>query len=161
MVATSGVVTAVGLFYPDELIEWTTGDGDGGVGGLGGDPADVGLIGDNGANSFFLPASNTSDIVNIETTSNVFRAGLWGFRIDTPFILFPCMLFFVCLFVCLFLCSLLFELQCPKKKFVWLAQHQHQLILLLHFTASSPVNQGDDSSGSGSGDTDDGERPVR
>ena len=84
-------MTSICLIYPEDLIEWTTGDGDGGMGGLGGDPADVGLMAPASLsnNSFFLPDSNTSDIVDIESTTNVMLDGLWIFRADGEAVSFP------------------------------------------------------------------------
>ena len=73
------------------MIQWTTGDRDGGVNGTGGDPADVGFIGDNGSNPFFLPASNTSDLVDLDTTSNVGIPGQWVFQVDEITISSPSM----------------------------------------------------------------------
>ena len=89
-IATDGNVTSVYMLYPENLIEWTTGDSDGGVGGLGGDPADVGLVSQDPAASFFFPnISNTSEVADIESTSNVGIAGLWIFRADGPYIISP------------------------------------------------------------------------
>lgn len=59
------------------------------MGGLGGDPADVGLISADPAESYFLPISNTSDVVDIEPTTNVGIGGLWLFRVDNPYVIFP------------------------------------------------------------------------
>ena len=70
------------LLYPDNLIEWTTGDSDGGVGGLGGTPAEVGLVSEDPFNSVFIEFTNASDIVDIELTSNVGIDGLYIFRVD-------------------------------------------------------------------------------
>ena len=82
MLGTDGNISFAFLFYADEMIEWTTGDADGGIGGLGGDPADVGFIDDGGVNSFFIPGSNTSDILNVDTTTNVGLPGAWLFQVD-------------------------------------------------------------------------------
>lgn len=84
-------MTAVFFLYPEDLIEWTTGDNDRGTGGLGGDPADVGFIAPEAisSNSFFLPLSNTSDVVDIESSSNVLIEGLWIFRADNETLMFP------------------------------------------------------------------------
>lgn len=103
-IATNGEVTTVLLLYPEDLIEWTTGDSDGGVGGLGGDPADVGLIAPDAIsnNSFLLPFSNTSFVREIESTGNVFSEGLWMFRADSETVIFPGEKLVVCLVVCLF-----------------------------------------------------------
>ena len=71
------------------MIQWTTGDSDGGVGGLGGDPADVGLVSEDPDASYFLGISNTSEVVDIESTGNFEVSGLWVFRADQSFIIFP------------------------------------------------------------------------
>ena len=91
MVATNGDVTSVVLLYPEDLIEWTTGDSNGGMGGLGGDPADVGLLAPDSisSNSFFLPLSNTSDVVDIESSTNVQVDGMWIFGVDNETLRFP------------------------------------------------------------------------
>ena len=81
-------VTFVGLLYADDMIEWTTGDADGGVDGLGGDPADVGFIDDNSVH-FGLPGSNTSDVLTLDSRSNVGMPGLWVFRADGENITVP------------------------------------------------------------------------
>lgn len=84
-------MTSVLLLYPEDLIEWTTGDSDGGTGGLGGDPADVGFIAPESisGNSFFLPLSNTSDVVDIESSTNVDVDGMWIFGADGESLTFP------------------------------------------------------------------------
>ena len=92
MLGTDGNISFAFLLYADEMIEWTTGDADGGNGGLGGDPADVGFVDDSdGSNSFFIPGSNTSDIRNVDTTTNVGLPGGWLFRVDGESISNPSM----------------------------------------------------------------------
>jgi hypothetical protein len=82
VLATDGNSSFALLLYADGLIEWTTGDNDGGIGGLGGDPADVGFINDDRTNKFLIPASNTSEIINVDVLSNVGIPGQWIFQID-------------------------------------------------------------------------------
>ena len=82
MLVTDGDSSLALLLYADGLIEWTTGDSDGGMDGLGGDPADVGFINSDPFDEFFIPDSNTSNIVNIDDLSNVGTAGLWIFQVD-------------------------------------------------------------------------------
>lgn len=89
MIGTNGYITSVCLFYPEDLIEWTTGDSNGGSGGLGGDPADVGLISEDPAASYLLGISNTDEVVDIESTGNLDVNGLWVFRADGPLVIFP------------------------------------------------------------------------
>lgn len=72
------------------MIQWMTGDADGGVNGLGGDRADVGFVSENSMNSFFLPASNTSAVLMLDSMSNVGMGGLWIFRMDQDAIIQPC-----------------------------------------------------------------------
>ena len=81
-VATNGDQSFVALLYADEMIEWMTGDADGGMNGLGGDRADVGLVSELPTNSFFLPASNTSAVLMLDSMSNVDLDGFWVFRTD-------------------------------------------------------------------------------
>ena len=88
MLATDGNTTAVFLLYPENLIEWTTGDADGGSGGLGGTPAEVGLVSEDPLESYFVFV-NSSDVVDIESSSNVEVAGLWIFRVDESSVIFP------------------------------------------------------------------------
>ena len=71
------------------MIQWMTGDADGGVNGLGGDRADVGFVSDDPSNRFFLPASNTSAVLMLDSTTNVGLGGLWLFRVDQDVISQP------------------------------------------------------------------------
>ena len=83
VLATDGSRTFVALLYADNLLQWMTGDRDGGGGGLGGDRADVGFIGDDPNNVFYLPASNTSAVLQLDSTSNVGIGGLWLFEVGS------------------------------------------------------------------------------
>ncbi len=98
MIGTNGELTSVCLFYPEDLIEWTTGDSDGGSGGLGGNPASVGLVAEDQAASYFFNISGTNEVVEIESTGNLGVNGLWVFRVDGPNIIFPgaLLLLFLC-----------------------------------------------------------------
>lgn len=62
-------------------LEWTTGSASGGIGGLGGTPAQAGYDAGNGVNFLELPGSFSSDVLNLQNTSNVGTAGLWQFAI--------------------------------------------------------------------------------
>ncbi|CAH1272490.1 SUSD2 [Branchiostoma lanceolatum] len=66
-------------------ITWTTGTASDGNAytGLGGTPAKVGFNAGDGIQFFCTDASQTEDIVNVETTSNVNTPGRWVFRIDS------------------------------------------------------------------------------
>ena len=78
---SAGTETLVILLYPENGINWTTGDGDLGMNGLGGNPATVGLI--NIQEAFEVPQSGTPGIVNIESSSNVGVPGVFVFRVDS------------------------------------------------------------------------------
>ena len=68
--------------YADGEIQWTTGDADGGINGLGGNPAQVGFNGGDGTDFGVIPISRTADIVDIESTSNVGVPGMYIFKIS-------------------------------------------------------------------------------
>ena len=68
--------------YADGEIQWTTGDASGGSGGFGGTPAQVGFNAGDGLRFANVPDSQTVEIVNITSTSNVDRPGVWMFRVD-------------------------------------------------------------------------------
>ena len=68
--------------YADGQIRWTTGTASGGRDGVGGTEAQVGFNAGDGVRFFSVPGSQTSDIINIDTTSNVGVAGVWVFRVD-------------------------------------------------------------------------------
>ena len=80
VLATDGDRSYALFLYED--IQWTTSSDSGGVGGLGGNPAIVGFNAGDGVRSVEIPDSNTNEIVNIETTSNIGVPGLWVFRVD-------------------------------------------------------------------------------
>ena len=72
------------FLYADGEMQWTTGDADGGIDGLGGNPAQVGFNRGDGTTSSVIPTSGTTD-VDIDTTSNVGVGGMYIFRIsDNP-----------------------------------------------------------------------------
>ena len=80
-VLVSGVKESFVIFlYPDERIQWTTGDGSHGVNGFGGIRAIAGI--NAGVNSIIIPGSSSPSIVNIEKTSNVDIPGTWMFKVD-------------------------------------------------------------------------------
>jgi hypothetical protein len=66
-----------------DRLEWTTGDASGGIGGLGGTPAQAGFDAGDGVNFFTIPGSQTAAVLNLQNTSNVSQAtpGLWSFAI--------------------------------------------------------------------------------
>ena len=68
--------------YADGEIQWTTGDASQGMNGLGGIEAQVGFNAGDGERYANVPGSQTRDILNIDTTSNIGIAGVWLFRVD-------------------------------------------------------------------------------
>ncbi|GCC20590.1 hypothetical protein chiPu_0019153 [Chiloscyllium punctatum] len=75
--------TSFAMFnYAD--IYWTTGTASGGdpLTGVGGSAAQAGFNGGDNNHFFSLPTSRTSEMMNIEETSNVNFPGRWIFRID-------------------------------------------------------------------------------
>ena len=73
--------------YADGEIQWTTGDSsaDGGVNGLGGNPAQVGFNRGDGTDFGVIPISGTANVIDIASTSNVGVDGMYIFRIsDDP-----------------------------------------------------------------------------
>ena len=78
---SDGIQSFTFFHYADGKIEWTTGD-ETGLNGLGGEPAQVGY--DAGDDIWFYntPASGTTDILSVTTTSNVGVGGVWAFRLD-------------------------------------------------------------------------------
>ncbi|XP_041030218.1 alpha-tectorin [Carcharodon carcharias] len=75
--------TSFAMFnYAD--IYWTTGTASGGdpLTGVGGSAAQAGFNGGDTSHFFSLPTSRTSEMMNIEETSNVNFPGRWIFRID-------------------------------------------------------------------------------
>ncbi len=69
------------FLYADDLIEWAMGDRDD-------DPADIGFT-DVIEESVYIPVSNTSDVINVATTSNIGIPGVWIFQIDSASIIVP------------------------------------------------------------------------
>merc|ERR1712065_130653 len=63
-------------------IQWTTGDFSGGSGGLGGTEAQVGFDAGDDVNFFNLPESQSPDIINIASDSNVGVPGMFVFKVS-------------------------------------------------------------------------------
>ena len=82
VLATDGLLSFVIFLYADGEIQWTTGEASGGTNGLGGIPAQVGFDAGDGIRYFAVPGSQTDEIINIASTSNVGIPGMWIFRID-------------------------------------------------------------------------------
>ena len=82
MLATDGTETYAVFLYADGLIQWTTGDNDGGVDGLGGTLAQFGFNSGDGVDFAAIPASGMVDIINIASASNAGVPGVWEFQIS-------------------------------------------------------------------------------
>ena len=82
VLATDGRVSFVIFLYPRGGIQWTTGDASGGIGGLGGIPAQAGINAGDGIRYTSVPGSLSADIVNIEEGSNIMQTGLYMYRVD-------------------------------------------------------------------------------
>ena len=83
---SDGPFTFVMFLYADGLIQWTTGDASDGINGFGGTPAQGGFNAGDGVRFFSIPGSQTADIINIATTSNIGIPGMWIFRVDLSMI---------------------------------------------------------------------------
>ena len=81
---TETTETMVMFLYPEDGIQWTTGDADGGTNGLGGNPAEVGLTSPFG--NLFIPESGTDAIVDIEALTNIGVPGVFVYRVDADFL---------------------------------------------------------------------------
>ena len=79
---TDGTLSFAMFLYADGEIQWTTGSASGGSGGFGGTPAQVGFDAGDGERFFSVPGSQTNDIVNIDTTTNVGVPGVWMFQVN-------------------------------------------------------------------------------
>ena len=69
------------FLYADGLIQWTTGDADGGTNGLGGNPAQIGVNSGDGE-SAVIGISGTSDVINAASTSNIGEDGVYVIKIS-------------------------------------------------------------------------------
>ena len=82
----NGAILPAGDFdieFRYNTLQWTTGDASGGTGGLGGTPAQAGFDAGDGVNFFTLPGSQTSDVLQLASTTNIpgGPAGLWVFSV--------------------------------------------------------------------------------
>jgi len=64
------------------MVQWTTGDNNDGVNGLGGTPAQVGINKGDGKEFSVFDGSYTNDITNIVNGSNVDIPGVYVIRIS-------------------------------------------------------------------------------
>ena len=82
MLATNAMGETFAIFlYADGLIQWTTGDADGGTNGLGGNPAQIGVNSGDGE-SAVIGISGTSDVINAASTSNIGEDGVYVIKIS-------------------------------------------------------------------------------
>ena len=66
-------------------MQWATGDADGGVDGLQGNPAQVGFNRGDGTDFGVIPLSGTNQILDVTSNSNVNVGGMYIFKIsDNP-----------------------------------------------------------------------------
>ena len=87
--------------YAEGRIQWTTGDRSGGLHGLGGTEALVGIDAGDCINHVTVPGSRTSDIINITRTSNVGIPGVWMFQVGRGMYLCTMVtLHSVCMYMC-------------------------------------------------------------
>ena len=104
VLAVSGTQTYTIYLYADGLIQWTTGDDGGGIGGLGGAPALVGYNAGDGMISYTLPGSQTDAIIGVASVSNVGVPGMLVFRLDQDDVVFPpCSEYFLGKLFCVYL----------------------------------------------------------
>ena len=77
---TNGVHSFAINNYEDDGINWSSVESLGSGNGLTGTAAQAGFNDGYGINYFLVPGSNTPDIINISSTSNVGIPGKWIFR---------------------------------------------------------------------------------
>ena len=77
------------FLYADGLIQWTSGDDSDGVGGLGGNPAHIGVNAGDGRTFITHEYSFTANVLNIANSrvpseeSRVERSGMLVYRVDS------------------------------------------------------------------------------
>ena len=82
VLTTNGRRSFAIFLYADGGIHWTTGDASEGNGGFGGTPAQVGFNAGDGERFANITSSQTPDVVNVDSTTNVDTPGVWIFRVD-------------------------------------------------------------------------------
>ena len=87
MLAISGNHSYVIYLYADGLIQWTTSDNQGGIGGISGSGAHLGYSRFNIA-VFLLSGSSSCDIIRIASRSNVNVPGMFVFKLDEVYPVF-------------------------------------------------------------------------
>ena len=89
VLARSGNQSYAIYLYADGLIQWTASIDQGGINGSGGNAALVGYNAGDELTSFKVPGSQTDNILNIVSTSNIGFPGVWVFRLDEDDVIFP------------------------------------------------------------------------
>ena len=79
VLATDGYKSFVIFLYAYGRIQWTTGDDDGGVGGLGGSEAAAGIY--FYRRTIRIPGSSTPQIIKIDENSNIGVPGMWIYKL--------------------------------------------------------------------------------
>ena len=82
ILATDNIKSYAIFQYADGLIQWTTGDSAGGIQGLNGTQAQIGLNSGDNTSYVNVPGSRTPAIINITRTSNVQVPGQWIFQLQ-------------------------------------------------------------------------------
>ena len=89
VLARSGNESYAIYLYADGLIQWTASVDQGGENGFGGNAALVGYNAGDEITSFKVPGSQTDNILNIVSTSNIGVPGVLVFRLDEDDIFLP------------------------------------------------------------------------
>lgn len=82
VLATDGKESYALFLYADNEIQWTTGDADGGINGLGGIPAQVGFNKGDGTGFMTINNSRTKQIIKIASAGNINLPGILVFKIN-------------------------------------------------------------------------------
>ena len=82
VLATDGKESYAIFLYADNGIQWTTGDADGGINGLGGIPAQVGFNKGDGTGFTAVNNSRTEHIIRVASASNTGLPGILVFKIS-------------------------------------------------------------------------------
>ena len=98
---TDGVHSFAINNYQDDGINWSSVQPDGRGNGLTGTPAQAGFNDGYNIDYFLIPGSNTQDIINISSTSNVGIPGKWIFRFTCMFNVLHKYPNFICDHVCI------------------------------------------------------------
>ena len=87
ILVSDGFMSFVIFLYADGLIQWTTGEASGGIGGLGGNHASVGVNAGDESTSITHEYSFTEEVLNIASSrvpeEGVERDGMLVYRVDS------------------------------------------------------------------------------